>query len=614
MTGILGWMGLPAEHPPALLAAMAGAGGAGDHLDFSSHYGSGFGIAAIGVPGTAGIFHRHGLVAAVHGHLLSRQPGGHQAPIAEVAAQLIDAYLARGLDAFAASRGDYAVALIDPTRNRVGLAVDRMGVHNIVYSVEQGGVIFGPTCDALSRHPVARRDVDPQSLYDYVYFHMVPGPATAFRHQRRVPPGHVVDITGGQCTVHAHWRPRFIENAPFFAKSLKDELRAVLESAVRDFADRSDCGAFLSGGTDSSTLSGLLGDVTGKAAPTFSIGFAAEGYDEMHFARVAAAHFKTDQHEYYVTPEDVVSAVPLVAEAYDQPFGNASAVPTYYCARLAKSHGITRLLGGDGGDELFGGNARYARQQQLAYYERIPEVLRRRLIEPVATHSAFADKLSVWRKARSYVAQASQPMPERYEAYNLLQRLGPENVFDRAFLDIVDVGAPMRRMRDVYENLDAKSLINRMLGVDFQFTLTDNDLPKVTRMSELAGVDVAFPMLHDDVIDLSLRLPPDFKLRGTRLRHFFKEALVDYLPAEIIAKQKHGFGLPVGAWLKSDPHLRTLASDHLMALRTRGIVRARFIDKLLDDHLDAHAAYYGTMVWILMMLELWFQRHASASR
>jgi asparagine synthase (glutamine-hydrolysing) len=103
-------------------------------------------------------------------------------------------------------------------------------------------------------------------------------------------------------------------------------------------------------------------------------------------------------------------------------------------------------------------------------------------------------------------------------------------------------------------------------------------------------------------------------LRGTRLRHFFKEALVDYLPAEIIAKQKHGFGLPVGAWLKSDRHLRTLASDHLMALRTRGIVHARFIDKLLDDHLDAHAAYYGTMVWILMMLELWFQRHASASR
>ena len=129
-------------------------------------------------------------------------------------------------------------------------------------------------------------------------------------------------------------------------------------------------------------------------------------------------------------------------------------------------------------------------------------------------------------------------------------------------------------------------------------------------MCELAGVDVAFPMLNDDVIDFSLRLAPALKLRGTRLRPFFKEALADYLPPETIAKQKHGFGLPVGTWLQSHANLRALASDSLMTLRARGIVRGDFIDRLLGDHLAAHAGYYGTMVWILMMLELWFQRHA----
>jgi len=169
-------------------------------------------------------------------------------------------------------------------------------------------------------------------------------------------------------------------------------------------------------------------------------------------------------------------------------------------------------------------------------------------------------------------------------------------------------------LREVYEGVDAKSLINRMLGLDFRFTLADNDLPKVTRMCELAGVDVAFPMLHDDVIDYSLRLAPDQKLRGTRLRFFFKEALKDYLPAEILAKQKHGFGLPVGAWLQSHAPLRDLASDSLVTLRGRGIVRPEFIDKLLSDHLAAHAGYYGTMVWILMMLEGWFQRKVPAAR
>lgn len=611
LTGILGWVGLGVEHAESLLATMAGPRAEAGRVILSSHHGDGFGIAAIGPSGTAGVFDRRGLVVALHGHLLPERPRSRRAPLADVAAQLIDAFLERGIDALAALRGDYAVALADPRRGRVVLAVDRMGVQNIVYSEQHGGVVFGPTCDAVSRHPAARREVDSQALYDYVYFHMVPGPATAFRGQRRVPPGHLVDASGGRTTVHAHWRPRFVEDAPATTASLERELRGVLESAVRDFAADADCGAFLSGGTDSSTLSGLLGDVTGKAARTFSIGFAAEGYDEMHYARIAAAHFATEQHEYYVTPEDVVSAVPLVAAAYDQPFGNASAVPTYYCASLAKSNGVTRLLGGDGGDELFGGNARYARQQQLAYYERIPRVLRRRLIEPVATRAAMADKLALLRKARSYVAQASLPMPERYESYNLLRRFGPETVFTRSFLEEVDVGAPLGRMRDIYEGVDAGSLINRMLGLDFRFTLTDNDLPKVTRMCELAGVDVVFPMLHDDVIDFSLGLPPDLKLRGTRLRHFFKEALSDYLPAEIIAKQKHGFGLPVGAWLESHAGLRTLASDSLSTLRERGIVRPEFIDRLLDDHLAAHAGYYGTMVWILMMLELWFQRHAT---
>ena len=614
MIGVLGWVGIRAEHPSELLMAMAGKQLADDSLSFSSHHGSGFGIAAVGHPGTAGVFARHGLVVAMHGHVSCGASGGRHAPLADVAACFLDAFLQRGVESFGMLRGDFAVALVDPLQGRAVLAVDRMSVRNIVYCEERGGIAFAPTCDALSRHPAASRDVDPQALYDYAYFHMVPGPTTVFRRQRRVTPGYLVDSAGGRCSVRPYWRPHFVEDATGSVAALKGELRSVLASAVRDYAEGAECGTFLSGGTDSSTLSGLLGDVTGRAARTFSIGFAAEGYDEMHYARIAAAHFATDQHEYYVTPEDVVAAVPDIAAAYDQPFGNASAVPTYYCAKLARTHGVTRLLGGDGGDELFGGNARYATQWKLSYYDRIPPPLRRRLLEPLVMNAGMADHVPLWRKARSYITQASLPMPDRYESYHLLRRLGPQNVFTKAFLESVDVGAPLSHLREVYEGVDARSLINRMLGLDFRFTLADNDLPKVTRMCELAGVDVAFPMLHDDVIDYSLRLAPRQKLRGTRLRYFFKEALKDYLPVEILAKQKHGFGLPVGSWLQSHAPLRVLASDSLVTLRGRGIVRPEFIDKLLSDHLAAHAGYYGTMVWILMMLELWFQRKVPAAR
>ena len=612
MSGVFGWAGLRDDSGGPTLDAMTASASRDDGASCASESGPGFAIAATGLGRTGGVFRRHGLIAAFQGHPFWRASERRCTELADVVEHFLEAFIARDVGALGALHGDYALALIDPRRARVILAVDRMSVRNIVYAAPAAGIVFGPTCDVLSRHPAIHRDVDDQAIYNYLHFHMVPGPSTIFHRQRRVPPGHFVDFESGACTIRAHWRAHFVEDDAAEFAARKRTFRTALEESVRTFSKGERCGTFLSGGTDSSTITGLLGATSGAPAQTFSIGFDAEGYDEMLYARIAARHFGAAQHEYYVTPGDVVDAIPRIADTYDQPFGNASAVPTYYCAKLAHDSGISRMLGGDGGDELYGGNVRYAKQRQFAFYERIPPFLRHGLIEPVANRLPLTGQLALLRKARSYVAQASMPMPERYDSYNLLERLGATNVLTADFLAGIDTATPARRLREVYGASDAQSLVNRMLALDFQITLADNDLPKVTRMCELAKIDVAFPMLHDDVIDFSLRLPPGEKLRGNRLRHFFKEALKDFLPAEVIAKQKHGFGLPVGVWLQGREGLRTLAGDTLATLRGRQIVRADFIDRLLDEHLATHAGYYGTMVWILMMLELWFQRHLAS--
>ena len=168
-------------------------------------------------------------------------------------------------------------------------------------------------------------------------------------------------------------------------------------------------------------------------------------------------------------------------------------------------------------------------------------------------------------------------------------------------------------MAATYRGARADSLINRMLALDLKYTLADNDLPKVTRMCDLAGIDVAFPMLHDRVVAFSGKLSPDMKLRGTTLRYFFKEALRDFLPPEIIAKEKHGFGLPAGVWIRDYPPLRSLAFDSLASLRARKLFRNDFLESLQGEHLQTYPGYYGTMIWILMMLELWFQKHAGGA-
>jgi asparagine synthase (glutamine-hydrolysing) len=381
----------------------------------------------------------------------------------------------------------------------------------------------------------------------------------------------------------------------------------LLRESVQRHVGAVETGCFLSGGTDSSTVTGVVAEVTGRRPRTFSIGFDAEGYDEMQYARIAARHFNAEHHEYYVTPDDLVRGIPEIASWYEQPFGNSSVLPAYYCAKLAKDAGIERILAGDGGDELFGGNSRYAKQRVFGLYEYVPATLRKTMLEPALLARPVLAGIPGIKKAVSYVEQASVPMPARMEMYNLLMRLGITEVLTQEFLSRVDPAEPLRRQVEVYSACASKADINRMLAFDWRYTLADNDLPKVVGSASLAGIAVGFPLLDDALVDFSLRLEPRLKLKGLKLRWFFKEALRGFLPDEIIVKKKHGFGLPFGLWLTRHAGLRAFALDSLDSLRHRGIVRSEFLDRLTREYLPAHPGYFGEMVWILMMLEQWFR-------
>ena len=504
--------------------------------------------------------------------------------------------------------GDFALAAWDTRTRRGLLAVDRIGVHQLVYTHVGGALVFASTLDPLGGFPGVQRELSSQGVYDYLFYHVSPGPGTIFAGQFRVAPGQYLEFgAGANTTPQLYWSIRFAEQPTLRLPELKQEFRSLIRAAVLEAAQGAATGAFLSGGTDSSTVSGTLAGLGQGPTRTFSIGFDVAGYDEMEYARIAARHFGCEHHEYYVTPQDVVDALPKIAASYDQPFGNASAVPTYYCARFAREHGIERLLAGDGGDELFGGNERYAKQHLLGLYQNVPGPLRRTLIEPMLLASTPLHRLALLKKLRSYIEQARPPMPQRYESYNLLNHLGIGNVFEPDFLASIDAEHPHQLMVEAHAPVADASLINQMQAIDLRFILADGDLPKVTRMCDLAGVDVAFPLLDDRLVDFSQRLAADLKLRGTQLRWFFKQALLDFLPPAVITKQKHGFGLPVGAWLIGHQPLRDLAIASIGTLRHRGIVQPRFFDELVDRKLGEHPAYFGTMVWVLMMLGLWLE-------
>ncbi|MCW5661987.1 MAG: asparagine synthase [Burkholderiaceae bacterium] len=524
------------------------------------------------------------------------------------------AALAEGCDAAfrlaKRARGRFALAVRDASRGRTLLVVDRFAVHSLCYRVEGGQLLFARRADAWS----AAAAIDPQAIFDYLFFHCIPSPRTIFEGVYRLPPGHFAWFEEGRLTVAPYWVPAFEEprSAPSF-EALRDEFRNLIRTAVETNLGDGQPACFLSGGTDSSTVAGMIGLAAGVPANTYSIGFDAKGYDEMAFARIAAKHFKTRHTEYYVTPEDLVRSIGAVACAYDQPFGNSSALPAYYCAKVAGEQGAMRLLAGDGGDELFGGNTRYAKQRLFGWYLLAPSFVRRRLIEPLLERTALGS-LPGLKKGRSYVEQAKIPMPDRLQIYNLLLRLGTSEVLTPTLLAAVDPDAPARLQRDVWNSARHARELNRNLAFDWRFTLSDSDLPKVCETARLAGVDVSFPFLDDRLLRFSLRLPQSYKLRGLKLRWFFKEALRGFLPEEILTKKKQGFGLPFGVWLTRHPALQRLALESLGHLTGRGIVRPGFIRTLVNERLQQHPGYYGEMIWILMMLEQWLQGHAPQFR
>ncbi|TWI62987.1 asparagine synthase (glutamine-hydrolysing) [Pseudoduganella lurida] len=608
MSGLCGWMGWQdQEHDRGMAARMAAPLARFDGSTLCPLQG---GRAAAVIAGAGDTWQGNGLLVALWGHPTMLDAALAGPAVAQGVAAVLAAQYRNQPDPqrlCALLHGAFALALLDERTGTAILAIDRMGVHPLAWQLAGEALLFASSADALARHPLARTALDPQGIYDYVYFHMMPSPGTVYRDQQRLLPGHLLHYRQGRVETHPYWRMAFQEEGGRSFGELRNEFLAQLKYSVGAAAGGAKVGAFLSGGTDSSTIAGMLCEVRGTPADTYSIGFAAEGYDEMAYARIASRHFGTRHHEYYVTPDDVVQAIPHIAAVCDQPFGNASAVPAFYCAQMARQDGITRMLGGDGGDELFGGNERYAKQHVFARYERVPALLRKALLEPAVFHFPGGERVRLLRKAKSYIEQASVDMPARLETYNLLGRYGAAQVFTADFLAGVNVDAPLAGLADTYGRSAARSLINRMLALDLKITLADNDLPKVTKACELAGVEAAFPFLDDAMVAFSAGLTPQQKLNGTQLRWFFKAALKDFLPPEIIAKQKHGFGLPFGVWLQQHAPLQQLASDSLSDLKARGIVRGDFIDQLTGRHLQEHAGYHGTMVWVLMMLEQWFR-------
>lgn len=538
--------------------------------------------------------------------LLKRE--GMPAP-SNVAELLSSLYLLRGADFVKELEGAFSFALWDETKKRLLLAIDPLGIKNIYWRLADDCLTFATRISAL-RAWSPSLEIDSSAMAEFLVFSVVPAPHSIYLGVEKMRPGFLLIFEDGRIQQHQYWDLAFHEEHRSEAE-WREAVRAELRASVhRHMAgtDSERTGAFLSGGTDSSTVVAFMNE---RQTPvrTFSAIFKESSYSEESFVRTIADQFHTEQHDCCLSPQDAMESIPRIAGYYDEPFANSSAIAAYSCSRMARECGVDLLLGGDGGDELFAGNERYESDKYFAIYHRLPGLVRHAVIEPL-TH--LLPQEHKWRGLpRRYVQRANIPNPQRFFSYNFFLSFPAGEIFDPDLLKQAPAEDWLQIPRGHFNRPRDAGELNRLLYLDVKMVLADNDIKKVSGMAELAGTRVRYPLLDRRLAELTGHIPESLKLRRFEKRYIFKQAMAGILPKRILYKKKHGMGVPVSSWLLNNPRLNSFVQDVLHDSRTRqrGYFRPGFVDRLLDLQRTDHVAYYGEIVWYLLLLELWHREH-----
>jgi asparagine synthase (glutamine-hydrolysing) len=553
------------------------------------------------------------LVIAADADLLNTEELRRRTGVGDASVAVARLLRSGGEGAVRVLRGAFAIALWDEADQRLLLAVDHFGIKRLYYAVTSDGIAFSSRSGGLRAMPGVGDQIDVTAVYEYLNFGFVPAPRSIWKGVRRLPPGHLLVANRATVSVRPYWNLEYTEQPMRLGTASRATRGAVSEAVAAAVADRvpKETGAFLSGGTDSSTVVGLMGELTGERANAFSIGFREPRYDELSYATLAARRFGASHYTRTVTADEALAALPGLVAAYDEPFGNNSAIGTFFCAQLARESGVSCLLAGDGGDEIFGGNERYRIDRVFGLWQRLPGPLRTRLLEPVLLGLGEGAPWPVSR-AQRYVRRAAIPNPDRFYSYEFFFAQEGRPLLATDFVAAAGPDAPWQVLQEHFARARAASELNRLMYLDIKLTLGDNDLLKVTRTAELAGITVRFPLLDVPLVAFTATLPAHYKVRGFQKRYLFKKAFRGLLPPEILAKRKHGFGVPTGLWLKTHRQFEALARETLLspAARQRGYFRAGGVEELLALHAADTSPFYGDLLWTLLMLELWHEGHA----
>ena len=516
---------------------------------------------------------------------------------------LLRAWETWGAEAFARLNGMFAFGLWDPSQRSLVLARDRAGIKPLFYALRPEGIVFASEIAAVLRAPGVSDAVDPAALAEYFTLGYVTGARTVYRDIRKLLPGRYAVWRDGRFETRTYWQPPAPRETASLALESDRLADLIVASVRRQLVADVPLGAFLSGGVDSSVIVAAMRAVGAPAIRTFSVGFEGlDLYDERAYARRVAERFRTDHTEDIVRPQPAKDVEHIVA-AFDEPFADSSAIPTYYVAELAR-RAVTVALSGTGADDVFGGYRRHASASLRAALGRLP----------TPAFRAVA-KLARWLPAgRRTAAQQAVLFMQRATAVAPTDDAGwyagLVSVFDDAVLR--DLAPALPAIDHPVASRVATmpgAAAERFMRADFETYLPDDILVKEDRMSMRWGLEVRVPFLDNELLDFAWSLPSAMKVRGTATKRLLKQVARRWLPADIVSRPKHGFALPVSEWLRGE--MRGLAGAALLD-GDPGLLDRRRVEALWQSH--QRGVDCGAQLWTLLVYRLWERQQRDSAR
>jgi asparagine synthase (glutamine-hydrolysing) len=518
---------------------------------------------------------------------------------------IVHLYEEEGVDCVTSLNGMFAFALWDVREQRLLLARDRVGKKPLFYADRGGTLTFASELRALLEDPEIPRELDHQALDCYYAYQYVPSPRSAFRAIRKLPPATRMIWRNGAVSQERYWRLRYTPKRDVAdPREVHEQIRGTIDRAVRRrMISDVPLGAFLSGGIDSSAVVAAMARHSTNPVKTFSIGFEHEAFNELSHARAVAEQFSTEHHEYTVQAH-AIELLPQIVRHYGEPFADASAIPSFYVAELARRH-VTVALNGDGGDESFGGYNRYLSNAMASRFERVPLSIRR-------AASAVAEWVPPGpepRSSRNRMRRLARSLPltpaERYARHmSYFDTFQRAELYTDEYRHEIGISSAPEVISDPWERASGDSIIDVMLETDVETYLPGDLLVKVDVATMAHSLEARSPLLDPEVMELAAALPAQLKVRGLEKKIVLRDALAEWLPRSLLDRPKMGFGVPLGHWFRNE--LRDYAREILLDRETtgRGYFKPAYVEQLLTRHVGGQEDN-SPRIWSLLVSELW---------